>query len=108
MNFKIDIEEFLIVDSDDVLDHRTRTIKNNFYEDIIERIYKVIGWKRTPYDLLKRMLKLSKNQTFSVREERFLINLKRNRKFSKLNISKLHENFPGKRIVVLKEKLNSL
>ena len=30
MNFKIDIEEFLIVDSDDVLNHRTRTIKNNF------------------------------------------------------------------------------
>ena len=46
-------------------------LKITFYEDIIKRIYKVIAWKRTPYDLLKRMLRLSKIQTFAVREERF-------------------------------------
>ena len=106
---KISEKAFFNEEIEEVLDHKTLTIKDSVYSEIIEELTFISNWLRTPYHLLWRIVKLSENQKFSVRDEnllKILISSKKNN--DQIYFKEISSYFPGKFEETVIEKITSL
>ena len=103
------VEEFFNFDSSAIFDNINLKIKGRLQNEVVSRLCKDTNWRKDPYFLLKRLLKLYSNQTFSVREvktlKRTIRGLKQN---STLNEKSILYNYPGKTLKNLKETIKNI
>ena len=102
-------KDFLNNQIREVLDHKSQTIKDSFYSEIMEKLTVSTNWQRTPYHLLWRIIKLSENQKFSVRDEnllKILISSKKNN--DQIDFKEISFYFSGKFEETVIEKIASL
>ena len=104
----IDEESFFNIAIEDILNEFSETILDDKYRRIAEDISIETNWHRTPYHLLLRIFKLTKNQEFSFRDGKLLESLSKSNSKKRLNLYEIVYFFPGKTLSTIRWKLDSL
>ena len=105
----MDEEDLFHLNIDDILDHNSKIIKDQMYENLANKLTSCTNWSRTPYHLLYRVLRLWNNQEFSVRHEMLLRSLLSKRsKVSQIDLRKISELFPGKLASSIQNKIRDI
>ena len=105
----MDEEDLFNLNIDDILDHNSKTIKDQMFENLTNKLTSCTNWSRTPYHLLYRILRLCNNQEFSVRQEMLLRSLLSKRsKVSQMDLRKISELFPGKLASSIQNKIRDI
>ena len=103
------IEEFFNYNFQEILDNEEMEIKSFVHDNIIWKIWTDLKWRKEPYFLFKRMLKLFLKQNFSVREEKALKKiLKEVEEINDQSILKILANFPGKTEQSLRKMIKTM
>ena len=105
----INEKDFLNNQIREVLDHKSQTINDSVYSEIMEKLAVSTDWLRTSYHLLWRIIKLSENQKFSVRDENLLKILISSQKYNdQIDFKEISSYFSGKFEETVIEKIVSL
>ena len=103
------IEEFFSFKPSNMFDNKNCKIRGKQQNKIIIKLWKDWNWKKEPYFLLKRLLKLYSNQTFSVREIKALKRIvKSQNQGVELDMRSILYNYPGKTLGTLEATIKNI
>ena len=103
------IEEFFSFKPSNMFDNKNCKIRGKQQDIIVAKLWKEWNWKKEPYFLLKRLLKLYSNQTFSVREIKALKKIVRSQNQGvELDMGGILYNYPGKTLGTLKATIQNI
>ena len=105
---QIDEDSFFQADMNLILDHRYETIEDPMYNSIAQKLARDLSWTRTPYHLLYRIFRISKDQTFSFRDKILLKRLTNKMQNNQIDFESVASYFPGKTNDAIRDQIDSL